>query len=64
MLLFVSVLGMLAWRTRNHVYIFGAFVGVLIMNIFLHSFESMHSSLLMFIFVASLIPLQFSDKKL
>lgn len=55
-LLFVAVLLIMLWNIRHSPYVFGAFLGVLVMNVFLHSFESMHSSLLLFIFLAALIP--------
>ncbi len=61
LLLLLTVLLMIIWRVRTFPYVLWAFIGVLIMNIFLHSFESMHSSLILFILLSSLVPHQKYD---
>lgn len=55
---FGLILLMLLWKTRKNRYMFGACLGVFIMNIFLHSFESVHSSFVLFTLLAALIPVQ------
>lgn len=40
---------------RKYPAMFAAFVGVLVMNTFLHSFESVHTSLALFLILSSLI---------
>lgn len=52
---FLSIIVGILAQLRLSPYILAAFVGVLIMNIFLHSFESMHSSFALFIVLASLV---------
>lgn len=54
---FMSIMVMFLGKLRSSPYMLGAFVGVLMMNIFLHSFESMHSSFALFILLASVIRL-------
>jgi hypothetical protein len=48
-LLFLAIMGMISWNLyRRSIFIFGWFVGVLIMNFFLHSFEASYVSILLF----------------
>ena len=53
---FALVLLMLLWKTRSNRYMFCACLGVFIMNIFLHSFESVHSSFVLFTLLAGTMP--------
>ncbi len=52
---FLSILVILLGKLRSSPYVLASLVGVLMMNIFLHSFESMHSSFALFILCAALI---------
>ena len=44
--LFVLILVLILWKIRKHPYIFAATAGVFAMNLVLHTFESVHSSLI------------------
>ncbi len=57
-MLFLLILGLIGIKIYRFHPIFGAFIGVLVMNIFLHSFESMHSSLILFILLAAIASFQ------
>lgn len=50
----VIVFVLLLVNLRKYPAIFAAFVGVLVMNTFLHSFESMHTALSLFLILATL----------
>lgn len=48
-LLFLAIMGIIAWNLyRRSIFVFGSFMGVLIMNFFLHSFEASYVSILFF----------------
>ena len=52
-ILFVLILGTIAARLmRKNIFIFGSFVAMATMNLFLHSYESLYISLLLFMIVA------------
>lgn len=57
-LLLISILTIILFRLKKNVYFFGAFVAVMLMNIFLHSFESVHTTLAFFLLLAGLLPVQ------
>lgn len=59
---FLSVIVGILAQIRFSPYMLAAFVGVLMMNIFLHSFESMHSSFALFILCAPLIAHKIQNK--
>ena len=51
--LFVAIIGTLALQLiRKNVFLFGSFVGMNIMNLVLHSYESSYISLLLFMILA------------
>lgn len=51
---FVMVFVLLLINLRKYPAIFAALAGVLVMNTFLHSFESVHTALVLFLIIASL----------
>ena len=52
-IIFVLILATIAYRlARRNVFIFGSFVAMATMNLFLHSYESLYISLLLFMIVA------------
>lgn len=52
-LLFVGMLGIMArGLVEKNIFLFGSFVAMAIMNLFLHSYESVYISLLLFMFVS------------
>lgn len=52
-ILFVLILGTMALRLmRKNIFIFGSFIAMATMNLFLHSYESSYISLLLFMIVA------------
>ena len=59
---FLSIIVGILAQIRFSPYMLAAFVGVLMMNIFLHSFESMHSSFALFILCAPLIAHKIQNK--
>lgn len=52
---FVCIFMRLLFSLKRYPAMFVALAGVLVMNTFLHSFESMHTSLVLFIILASLV---------
>lgn len=51
--LFLAIIGTLALQlVRKNIFLFGAFVGMNIMNLVLHSYESSYISLLLFMIIA------------
>ncbi len=62
-LLFACTIIIFIRRLCSTPYMLVAFIGVLVMNVFLHSFESMHTSMILFLLVASLLPPLSSIKK-
>ena len=54
--LFGLILVLIGLRLRKTPHILAIFLGVLVMNLVLHSFESVHSSFLLFIFIAQAVP--------
>lgn len=52
-LLFGSIILMILWSLKKYKYLFAATLAMLLMNLVLHSFESVHTSLIWSIFVAS-----------
>ncbi len=56
LLLFLSIFAVLLWKVRKFHAMFGVIISVLVMNTFLHSFESVHTSLAFFSLLASLLP--------
>lgn len=51
---FVVVFILLLINLRKYPAMFAALAGVLVMNTFLHSFESVHTALILFLIIASL----------
>ena len=60
-ILLVTVLLLILARLPRYQYLFGAFFAVILMNIFLHSFESVHTVLALFVFLAALLPIKKSQ---
>lgn len=56
--LLLSIFGVILMRLFSYMYLFGAMIAVMVINIFLHSFESVHSSLALFIFLAAFLPVK------
>ncbi len=52
-LLFWSIILMVLWSLKKYKYLFAATLGMLLMNLVLHSFESVHTSLIWSVLVAS-----------
>lgn len=57
LLLFV-ILGTILFRVKKCPYVFGALIAIGVMNVFLHSFESVHSALALMLFLAAFVPVQ------
>lgn len=57
-LLLLAILFTLLFRLKKQVYFLGGFVAVMIMNIFLHSFESVHTVLALFLLLACFLPVE------
>jgi hypothetical protein len=52
---FVSIFLFLISSLKKYPFMLMAFIGVIVMNTFLHSFESMHTSLALFLILASIL---------
>lgn len=52
----LAFLSIVLVRLSRYPYLFGAFLGVMIMNIFLHSFESVHTVLALFTLLSAILP--------
>jgi hypothetical protein len=64
-ILFAFIILIVLFRLRKNKYLLGATLGILLMNLVLHSFESVHTTFMWSMIVASvmLIP-QTSEKQL
>ena len=66
-LLFIGILGIISWKLyRRSIFLFGGFVGILVMNFLLHSFETSYAAVLLFMIIGLMLdkqkPLTLSDK--
>jgi hypothetical protein len=62
-LLFACIILIILFRLRINKYLFGATCGMLLMNLVLHSFESVHTAYMWSILVAGIFVLYQSEKK-
>lgn len=53
--LFVIIILLILWWLRNNKYLLGATLGILLMNLVLHSFESVHTAFIWSVIVAAII---------
>jgi hypothetical protein len=54
-ILFLSILLLIVFKLKNYTYILGATLGILLMNLVLHSFESVHTVMIWSMIVASIM---------
>lgn len=56
LLLFLGIMGIITWRLyKKSVFMFGGFIGVLVINFFLHSFEASYVSILLFAIIGLML---------